>query len=243
MEVTKQWFEREECYYFYLQEDNKILSIIFGGNLDLYWNLNLRNKYDITEENRKKLMYDELKDTFTITKENYFIYSLFEDLYEDIKNSRIYELTIPKQNEEIDEEEKTLELEEDIWPVMSQEEIDKRNEEFKNIWCYNLLFDGEKIEWHSDDETYEIADKLEIRKVDDTFELTFTRPKMTKDKYFYLRAPMSISIRFRNSGSLYNPFNMIFMRMFNKLQEYDPECHQLHFEEMDYVKKRSLKKN
>ena len=27
-----------------------------------------------------------------------------------------------------------------------------------------------------------------------------------------------ISIRFRNSGSRYRPFNLIFMRMFNELQ-------------------------
>ena len=55
-------------------------------------------------------------------------------------------------------------------------------------------------------------------------------------------APGSISIRFRNSGSLYDPFNMIFMRMFNKLQNYDPEYHQIHFEEINYAKKLSLKK-
>lgn len=242
MEVTKQWFEREGCYYFYLREDNKILNIIFGGNLDLYWNLSLRNKYDITDENRKKLMYDELKDSFTITKENYFIYSLFEELYEDIKNARIFELRTSSANEEQSEEEQIIDLEEDIWSIMNQEEIDKKNNEFKNRWYYNNLFDGEKIEWHSDDETYEVADKVEIRKIEDAYELTFTRPKMTDGKYFYLRAPMSISIRFRNSGSLYDPFNVIFMRMFNKLQSYTPEYHQIHLEEINYAKKRTLKK-
>ena len=54
--------------------------------------------------------------------------------------------------------------------------------------------------------------------------------------------PGRICIRFRNSGSTYDPFNIIFMRMFNKLQEYIPEYHQIHIEEMNYSKKRTLKK-
>ena len=53
----------------------------------------------------------------------------------------------------------------------------------------------------------------------------------------------SVSIRFRNSGSRYNPFNIIFMKMFNKLQEYNPEYHQIHIEELEYQKKLTLKKS
>ena len=47
-------------------------------------------------------------------------------------------------------------------------------------------------------------------------------------------------MRIRNSGSNYNPFNCIFMRMFQKLQEVDNDYHQIHFEELEY--KRLLKK-
>ena len=101
------------------------------------------------------------------------------------------------------------------------------------------MFDGKTIEWHSDDDRYERSDCVKINKVDDTFVLEFIRPSITEDNFIY-RTPGCISIRFRNSGSTYDPYNMIFMRMFNKLQEYDPDYHQIHIEELTY--RKTLKK-
>ena len=46
----------------------------------------------------------------------------------------------------------------------------------------------------------------------------------------------------RNSGSRYSPHNIVFMRMFNELQEYYPEYHQIHMEEIEYQKKLQLKR-
>ena len=46
-----------------------------------------------------------------------------------------------------------------------------------------------------------------------------------------------IGIRFRNSGSTYTPFNNVFMGMFNQLQEYEPDYHQIHIEEVLYRQK------
>lgn len=243
MEITKVKFEREGCYNFYLNDGDKVLSIIFCGNLDLYWNLQLKNikldENNINSEKNRKIMYGELKGTFTITKENYFIYSLFEKLYDDIQNALIFE---PVETENTDEEQLVIEDDSfDKWNILTDEKIKEKNEHYKQRDYYKLLFDGEKIEWHSDDESYDVADRVEIRKVDDTFVLEFIRPEMTEGKYFYFRAPGSISIRFRNSGSLYDPFNVIFMRMFNSLQEYEPEYHQIHLEEMNY-QRRLLKK-
>ena len=48
---------------------------------------------------------------------------------------------------------------------------------------------------------------------------------------------MGTVVRFRNSGSSYDPFNIPFMKFFNKLQEYDPEYHQIHIEEVILQKK------
>ena len=63
----------------------------------------------------------------------------------------------------------------------------------------------------------------------DSFKLTFTfKEKWTR------------SIRFRNSGSSYQPFNILFMDVFNKLQEYDPNYHQMHIEEYAYQKKLKI---
>ena len=93
-----------------------------------------------------------------------------------------------------------------------------------------------------DEEDYLIADRVSIEKIDDTYVLKFTRPELTEDKFSF-RTIGNISIRFRNSGSRYDPFNIIFMRMFNKLQEYNPEYHQIHLEELSYQKKLTLKQN
>lgn len=66
----------------YLEEENKTLSIIFEGNGDLYWNI--RNKgYN------QKGTYSY--DFFDITKENYSLYLLFEQLLSDIKNINIFD--------------------------------------------------------------------------------------------------------------------------------------------------------
>ena len=55
-----------------LEDKNKRLSFIFGGNGDLYWNV-------------KQFPYSEMNEityeNFTITKENYAVYALFEKLY------------------------------------------------------------------------------------------------------------------------------------------------------------------
>lgn len=233
MEVVRELIEREGCYNFYLKEGNQVLTVLFGGNLDLYWNL-YTYKENIQDYNIKDHM-KERREKFIVTKENYFIYSLFEELYEDIKNSRIF-IPIKKENKEDDA------LDEDnfdIWKNMSEEELNKRNQTFKKRENYQKLYNGETITWHSDDEEYSVSDIVKIHKEEDYFVLEFIRQKINTDKLIY-RPLDSISIRFRNSGSTYDPYNVIFMRMFNKLQEYDPECHQLHIEELIY--KKVLKK-
>lgn len=240
MEITREYNEREDCYHFYLQEGNKVLKIIFGGNLDLYWNIfefSERDK-DLTQEELKKEIYGERKYTFTITKENYFIYSLFEELYDDIKKSRIFIPTVKKEEQDI---KKDLDEDFDFWKELDETEINKRNRWYKERDIYQLLFDGENIEWHSDDDMYDRADRVIIKKAEDTFILEFTRPAITDDNFIY-RLGGSISIRFRNSGSIYDPYNIIFMRMFNNLQEYNPEYHQIHLEELSHQKKLTLKK-
>ena len=66
----------------YLIEENKTLLITFAGNGDLYWVI--QNK--ACGENVK---YSS--DYFDISKDNYEVYSLFEQLFSDIKNINICE--------------------------------------------------------------------------------------------------------------------------------------------------------
>lgn len=232
MEVTRQKVDNEEIYNFYLKQDNKILEIVFGGNLDLYWSLvNLESN-----DNYNDSLNEPLVETFTITKENYSIYSLFEELMNDVKEARIFEPIVYENDEE--------EME-NTYPFLDlyreEERCQRLNNELKRSTSYKSLYDGTSITWHSDDENYDVADAVKITKVDDTFVLEFTRPPLTKDKFGF-RLPGRVTIRFRNSGSMYNPFNLIFMRMYNKLQEYDPDHHQVDIEELIYPKKLTIKK-
>lgn len=241
MEVTRQYYEREGYYNFYFQQDNKVLEITFAGNLDLYWRLKIISKHKLEPDESMSSMYDEVKNTFTITKENYFIYSLFEELYNDVLESRIFVPEIKETSEETDQDDDDF----DIRQKYDEFDFQKRNEWYKSQLIYQKLFNGETIEWHSDDEEYSVADRVAINKVDDSFVLDFIRPCFTETKRIsgiFGRTPGSVYICFRNSGSTYNPYNVIFMRMFNKLQVYDPENHQMHIEEMNYQRKLTLKK-
>ena len=231
MEITREYFEREGCYNYYIKEGNQIFKITFGGNLDLYFSL---YQFKLSQEEAQKNMYHGVRNTFEITKENYFIYSLFEELYNDIKESRIF---IPMMHEYKEDDEENF----DYWEYLSEEEMNKRNIRYINTTSYRKLFHDNQIEWHSDDDEYEKSDRVIIRKEEDKFVLEFIRPEINLRDNIY-RTARSVSIRFRNSGSQYDPYNMIFMRMFNKLQEYDPDYHQIHIEEIEHHKKLTLKK-
>lgn len=93
-------------------------------------------------------------------------------------------------------------------------------------WRYlsgiNVLDDKEKQE-------------LTITK-EESFKVIFEKSKKSQDGIF-----ITYTIRFRNSGSRYNPFNINFMQMYNSLKEYDPNNHQIHIEEYLY-KQNKLKK-
>lgn len=85
--------------------------------------------------------------------------------------------------------------------------------------------------WISDDSiSFDIksSNHLKIVKENNRFKLKFT--------YFE-----DNDIRICNSGSRYTPFNIIMMRFFNKLQEYDPEYHQIDLEEYQYIKGINIK--
>lgn len=215
----------ESGYDYSFKEDNKTLHIMFCRNLDLYWSLETNKEYETYEE-----MIKELYETFTITKENYQIYTLFKTLLDEIKEAKVYN---PSKNY-ITEDDELIEL-----PPSPEEIIqtEQRNKELKNEIGYQRIIDGESINWHSDDEPYEIADVLRISEEDDKIILEFYRPELKGEK-LSMRQPNTVTIRFRNSGSYYLPFNIVFMRMYLQLQEYDPDLdnkyHQIHIEELPY---------
>mgnify|MGYP003306174090 CR=1 FL=1 len=135
------------------------------------------------------------------------------------------------------------ENEDDIFGNTTEEDCKRWNERLKTRYHYSELYNSfdNTITWRSDDEQYEYADRVKISKIEDNIVLEFTRPKTNKNTYGY-RDFESVSIRFRTSGSRYDEFYIPFMRMFNKLQDYNPNEHQIHIEELNYHKKLTLHK-
>lgn len=195
-------------YTINIYDSNKILTITFGGNLDLYWYLSSKEKKEV--------------DIFEITKENYFLYSLFDILYNDIVNCNLFKV-----------------YDEELSFVNSIKELQKiynRKKELNIIFSeyeeYKRLYNGEYICWYSDDDSIEDANYVKIIKDDDKYILEFFSNFKSNTLW------LSNTIRFRNSGSRYMPFNMIFMEMYNSLCTSDYDENQIHIEEYLYKKKK-----
>ena len=209
----------------FIQEDHKYIEFSFGGNGDLY--LIIRSEKEDDER------------SFIITKENYEIYDLFLKLFYDIENINIYdeEDYIPPYIEDEDERQEYL----DEYNKKIEEE--KRKYRLYNYSNYNELFDKENdtITWYSDETAHEVANILKIKKEKESFKLTFTIQPYIEgyDEDFY--SAYYIPIRFRNSGSSYHPFNIIFMRMYNNMKEINDVNdigHQIHMEEYIYCQNK-----
>lgn len=188
----------------------KKFQLFFGGDLDLYWSC-----IDLSQETNDVVR-------FCVTKENYFLYSLVEDLYERVKDCRVFEVD--------DAELSFCETSEEVSELYKRKE--QSNSYLKNFGSYKKLFDTSTgiISWHDDESIFEEGNVVNIIPGDEEFILEFV-PGIKCDPYDM------IGIRFRNSGSTYTPFNSVFMQMFNRLQEYDPDNHQIHIEEYLYDQK------
>ena len=200
MKISKE--KSEAGLNIFLEENDSCLSMVYGGNGDLYWCIRSRNR---TMED------DSKKDMFVITKENYALYSLFEELYNDIKEINIFE---------------DFEDNKDIYRLYNHSN-------------YYELFDDDNstITWYSDETSNEVANYLEIKKEKDCFVITFYIQDYIDGYDADFNSLSYIPVRFRNSGSRYYPFNIVFMKMYQKLKDVDDVNeygHQIHFEEYLY---------
>lgn len=96
---------------------------------------------------------------------------------------------------------------------------------------YDKLVDNNRIMWVSDDGIYEQMDRFYIEKMDDSYKIVFIRNELPLD--FGFKNPSGISVRIRNSGSRYHPFNMVFMRLYNELQDVESKS----IDEKVFIKK------
>ena len=150
---------------FDISTDNGTFQITFEGNQDLYWSYLYQGSIDKVPDHA----------SFRITKENYFIYSLFDEI-------KLY------------------------------------SDDFAFI--YN-------------------ASNFTIKKFKDIFIVTFTKSKTEEFNSCYFP---TYSVRIRNSGSRYEPFNIPFMSMYEKLKQCSNDYHQIHIEEYLYQKRRVKRK-
>lgn len=155
---------------------------------------------------------------FIIAKENYGVYRLFDELFYDIENINF---------DYLDEE--------------AKDRIRSINESLYND-LYNK--DNNTITWYSDETSSKVSNYVEIKKLDETFNLKFNIQAPIKGYDFDFHSNYYIPIRFRNSGSSYDPFNVFFMKMYNDLDKIDDVNdigHQIYIEEYLY-NKRLVKK-
>lgn len=188
---------------FEIETNEGKFNISFEGNLDLYW---------WYVPNKNILEAPQTKE-FIITKEDYFIYNTFDELYNSIKNDKPY-FNLSYDNGNKDKKIKVY---------------DKNNPE--------RLFKNEGIEWHSDDFEYECSSYVRIEKCKEGYKVIFSKSKGNIYDCTYDTMYMTYSVRFRNRGSRYIPFNTTFMSMYNKLSKYNFNYHQIHMEEYMQYKK------
>ncbi len=130
--------------YFDMDQKEGVFRISFENNLDSYWDF------------KPNVNFLESKESYEveITKENYFLYQLFEELYESVKTGII----------------KTGRVYDDDGIIkMNQNEIE-------------YLFYDDSICYLSDDFPIDDASFFRITKEDDLFKITFT--KSQSKEYF-----------------------------------------------------------
>lgn len=185
-----------------LMDNQKRFQIFYMGNGDLYWKF-----YD--KETRQS------SGTFEITKENIKIYSLFDELYNSIKDGNVFK-----------------ESDSDFMFDDFFDSCEDEDNNLKDTYAYKKLVHGDVITWGCDDFPHEdLTNYVNIYKKDDSYKIEFV---INNTEY--------VGIRFSNSGSFYKPFNCSFMDMYNELCEYDIDDRQIHIEEYLYEKNKVLKR-
>lgn len=146
--------------------------------------------YFVPVMNRMKLYESKEPIYFNVSKDDGFLYDSFETLYNNI-------LAYDPVDCYADS--------------FEEKEYQKKKDSFRK---YPLVQDN-IISWHSDEECQDTSSILNIYKLeDDIFKLEFIKNKPQNELY------MTYSIRFRNSGSTYDPFNFRFMELYNNLCNY-----------------------
>ncbi len=198
-------YKIDQWYTVSITDGDKVFEMIFSGNLDLYWNL-----WSINGIDKEKTI------SFDISKDSYVLWELFDNLYNDFQECSVSEVDYAQLI--------LCESSEEIKRVYDR--CKNRNLFLKNTNIYKDVFDGTSIRWVSDDESYNV---VAIIPDEDKYVIEFTSGEK---KISYL---WGHGIRFRNSGSSHEPFNQLFMKLYNKIISDEYDFNQVHIDE--YIRK------
>lgn len=123
--------------------------------------------------------------------------------------------------------------------IMRYQEVSKDDQDKQMSIAHYLLTNNGNITWYSDKDDIDETDVLSISKKEDAFELEFAHQDTDFPIY---HKPGMFDICFAAKDSRYYPFNQMFMSMYRELQQYNPEYHQIHIDELDYAKKKTKSK-
>lgn len=181
-----------------ISNGNQGMMILYDDNNTLYW---------VIKDSKKPL---------EITKENYALYCLFEQLYRKVMSSEIFQIT-DKEVNSCSTIRELLEL---------RELISKKNEQAKEKGIEKNLFSTNCISWHSDEDSLDMANILHISKTEDKIVLYFETKNIERNG----------CISFQMKDSRYIPFQLLFMQLYYQLQNYEEDFQQIHIEEIIYEK-------
>ena len=192
---------KDEYYSVSITDGKKVFEMIFGGNLDLHWNI-----WSIDKIDRNKSI------SFNITRDSYVLWELFDNLYNDFRDCKVStvdetELSFCEDSEEIRK---------------LYDRCNRRNEFLRGTTEYSRVFDGKSIRWVSDDESCNMVtitpngDKYVVEFVSGEKRISYLEPH---------------GIRFRNSGSMNAPFNQLFMKLYNEIISGEHDFNQIHMNE------------
>ena len=100
------------------------------------------------------------------------------------------------------------------------------------------LFKNGMIEWHSDDCAYNVGSVFYIKKDDNKYIITFQKSRAHLNR---IEPFNDFTVTISNS-SRYNPYNVTFMNMFNKLRDYDFLVNQANIRNYATEKKVNVRK-
>lgn len=213
---------KEEFYNYSFIDNNKMLLI----NLDEDSNICFNTFYLNEEDELKDL--ENKKFVFEFTRENSYIYDLFFELYDDIENINVFDT-----NDSIFQAD-MFELADNYDKVAARLydlgiKINILNSDRYKKMCHDGGIDI--VSYTSGNLDPNESNYMKITREDDKIILEFNY----NDKNYPFERYITIGNDYQNQV-----VNICFSRFFCKLQEYDPNYHQININELIYNKKNHL---